>query len=133
MAVTREMIEELVLKLNEAENNRSNTTVEDTVAAIDRVMAEDVEGWNPHGHVPDRETERQTERWLLESIPDYHRTILTKIIDPPYAAFNYIIKGTLSGSPFEIKGCSILECNEEGKIHRHWVYFDTAQMPRPTE
>jgi hypothetical protein len=128
MAVTREMIEELLRKLNEAENNRPNTTVEETIAAVDTVMAEDVEGWNPQGHVPNRETERQTERWLFGLISDYHRTILRKIIDPPYVAFDAKITGTLNNSPFEFKGCSILECNEEGKIQRYWVYLDTAQL-----
>lgn len=49
MAVTRTMIEELIRKLNEAENNRPNTTVEETIAAIDAICAPGFEGRSNRG------------------------------------------------------------------------------------
>ena len=81
------MIEETLKKLNEAENNRSNTTVDETINAFQAVMAHDVKGWDSRGHIIDRETELQIERNLFTMLPDYHRTIERMIIDPPFIAF----------------------------------------------
>jgi hypothetical protein len=134
MTVTREMIEELIRKLNEAENSRPNCTVEETIAAIDNVCAPDFQGKANSGVFHDREMERQGERWLFTSIPDYHRIIERSVIDPPFAAIEWTITGTPNdiNTPIETKGCSILECDEEGKVKAGTVYFDTAQIPKPT-
>jgi hypothetical protein len=133
MTVTRNMIEELLKNLNTAENSRPNYTVEETIKAIDTVCAPDFEGKLNKEPFHDRETERQGERLLFTIIPDYHRTIEQTIIDPPYAAFEWKISGTLNGTPSEINGCSIIECNEDGLLKRGTVYMDTSQLPLPPE
>jgi hypothetical protein len=131
MSVTKNMIEELIRKLNKAENSRPSSTVEATIAAIDTVCAPDFEGRSNKEPFHDRETERQGERMLFNTIPEYHRTIGRRIIDPPFAAFEWKISGTLNGAPIEINGCSVLECNDDGLLRRGTVYVDTAQFPSP--
>ena len=68
MAVTRIMIEELIRKINEAENSRPNCTVEETIAACDVICAPDFEGRLNSEPFHDRETERQGERMLFTSL-----------------------------------------------------------------
>ncbi|MHA1472063.1 MAG: hypothetical protein ACTSQW_03070 [Promethearchaeota archaeon] len=109
MAVTREIIEETLKKLNEAENNRPNTTVEETIAGIDAVSAVDVEGWKNGVHAPNREAERQGERVLFGIMADYHRDFEKVIIDPPYVAVTWKITGTWGDKPAELVGCSIMD------------------------
>lgn len=129
MTVTKAMIENLIDKLNAAENNRPNSTVEETIASIDAVCAPDFQGRLNNQPFHDRETERQGERMLFTMIPDYHRTIAMKVIDPPYAAFEWIITGTVNGESFESVGCSIGECSEDGLLKKGTVYCDMAQVP----
>jgi len=129
MKITRTMISELIKNINEAENSRPHHTVEETIAAIDSVCAPDFEGRLNKEPFHDRETERQAEKWLFTSIPDYHRTIERTIIDPPYAAFEWIMRGTFDDKRVEIHGCSVLECNEDGLLKRGTVYVDTTQFP----
>ena len=50
MTIDRKLIEELIKQLNEAENRRPNISVEETIAGIDAIMAEDVEGWSNGVH-----------------------------------------------------------------------------------
>ena len=133
MAVTRIMIEELVRKLNEAENSRPNTTVEETVAAIDAVCAPDFQGRLNNQPFHDREIERQGERMLFTVIPDYHRTIGQTVIDPPFVAFEWKITGSHNDTTIEMQGCSIGEINEDGLLKRGTVYVDTAQFPTRPE
>jgi hypothetical protein len=129
MAVTRNMIEHLLRKLNEAENSRPNCTVEETVAAIDAVCAPDFQGRLNNQPFHDRETERQGEKMLLTGILDYHRTIGLTVIDPPFVAFEWKIEGTRNDAPVEVQGCSIAEVNGDGLLRRGTVYLDTAQLP----
>ena len=129
MTVTKTMIENLIDKLNAAENTRPNSTVEETIANIDAVCAPDFQGRLNNQPFHDRETERQGERMLFSMIPDYHRTIGRKVIDPPYVAFEWIITGTLNGEPIESVGCSVGECSEDGLLKEGTVYCDTAQVP----
>jgi hypothetical protein len=131
MSVTRSMIEDLIKRLNGAENTRPDSTVEETIAAIDKVCAPDFEGRINKEPFHDRETERQGERLLFNMIPDYHRTITRRIIEPPFAAIEWMISGTLNGVPTEMQGCSVLECNDDGLLRRGIVYIDTAQFPSP--
>ena len=133
MTVTRNMIKELLRKLNEAENSRPNCTVEETIAALDAVCAPDFQGRVNNQPFHDRETERQGERMLFTVIPDYHRTIGRMVIDPPFVAFEWKITGTRNGAPIEVQGCSIGEINEQGLLRRGTVYLDTAQFPPSTE
>ena len=132
MSITRNMISELIENINEAENSRPYHTVEETIAAIDSVCAPDFEGSLNKEPFHNRETERQTEKWLFNMIPDYHRTIGRTIIDPPYASFEWTMTGTIDDKDVEIHGCSILECDENGLLKRGTVYSDTAQLPPMT-
>jgi hypothetical protein len=129
MPVTRDMIEELIRKINKAENIRPTCTVEETISAIDAVCAPDFEGRFNAGSFHNREAERQGERMLFSRLPDYHRTIERRIIDPPFAAFEWTITGTQNGVPVKVKGCSIVECNNVGMLRRGMVFLDTAQLP----
>ncbi len=128
MTIDRSHIERVLKQLNEAENRRPNVSVEETIAGIDAIMAADVEGWHNGVHVPNRDAERQTERMLFESIADYHRVIEQVIIDPPFVAFTWIVRGTAGDKAIEAHGCSVLEVNAEGKQRRYWIYFDSAQI-----
>ena len=128
MKIDRRSIEKVLHQLNEAENRRPKVSVAETVAGIDAVMADDVEGWHNGVHTPNREAERVGERVLFEMIPDYHRTFERVIIDPPFAAFDWIIRGTMGGKVVEIVGCSFLEVNSQGKFRRYWLYMDMGAM-----
>jgi hypothetical protein len=127
MSISRQDVENVIRQLNEAENNRPNLSVDETIAGIDAVMASDVETWMNGEHHPDRETERVMERVLFAKIEDYHRDISHVIIDPPFVAFSWIIKGTINNEYGECQGCSILEVNEEKKMRRGWIYLDHTQ------
>jgi hypothetical protein len=129
MNITRNMISELIKNINEAENSRPHHTVEETIAAIDSVCAPDFEVRSNKGPFHDRETERQFEKWLFTSMPDYNRTIERTIIDPPYATFEWIVRGTIDDKRVEIHGCSVIECNDGGLLKRGTVYVDTDQFP----
>jgi len=131
MTISRTGIEETLKRLNDAENSRPNSSVEETIARIDAVMTDDVEGWHNGVHIPNREAERQGERMLFGAMADFHRDFEKVIIDPPNAVFSWKIMGTLGGKPVEMLGCSIMEFNEEGKTRRYWLYADLAQMPAP--
>ena len=97
MAIDRTGIQAFLKRLNEAENSRPNVTVDETIARVDAVMADDVEGWTNGVYKPNREAERQGERMLLGAMADYHRNIERIVIDPPFAAFTWKIKGTSWG------------------------------------
>ena len=99
MIVTKTMIENLIDKLNAAENNRPNSTVEETMASIDAVCAPDFQGRLNNQPFHDREAERQAEKMLFTMIPDYRRIIERKIINPPYVAFEWTMTGTVRWSP----------------------------------
>jgi hypothetical protein len=125
------MINELLKNLNEAENSRPHRSIEETIAAIDSVCAPDFEGRFNNEPLHDRETERQAEKRLFAMMPDYQRTLERVVVDPPYAAFEWIIRGTLNDRHTTIHGCSVIECNEDGLLKRGTVYFDAAQIPSP--
>ncbi|OGO30666.1 MAG: hypothetical protein A2Z29_02730 [Chloroflexi bacterium RBG_16_56_11] len=128
MTVSRTRVKETLRRLNEAENSRSKVSVGETIARIDAVMAENVEGWHNGVHVSNREAERQGERVLFEAVADYHRDFERVIIDPPFAAFTWRITGTARGKALDILGCSVLEINDEGKVWHYWLYMDSAQL-----
>jgi len=131
MDITKSMISEWIKKLNEAENSRPHRTVEETIAAIDSLMAPDSKFRYNKEPFHDRKTERKGEKVLFTMISDYHRTLETIIIDPPYAAFEWIMTGTISGKRIEIHACSVLECNTDGLFKQGTVYIDNAQWTSP--
>jgi ketosteroid isomerase-like protein len=126
MKIDRGSIEKVLRRLNEAENRRPKVSVAETIAGIDAVMAPDVEGWHNGVHVPNREAERQGERVIFEMMADYHREFERVIIDPPFAAFTWKVRGTMGGKAVELPGCSVMEINAEGKIRRYWLYADMS-------
>ncbi len=122
--VDRAQIANALQSLNKAENERPNTTVEKISAAIDELMASDVEGWRNGVHVPDRETERAVERKAFGTLTDYNRVIEKTIIDPPLASIGWTIHGTFDERKVCAPGCSQFEFNDEGLIQRYWMYFN---------
>jgi hypothetical protein len=64
---SRSEVAEVLRQLNDIENRRSELSVDETIAGIDSVMADDVEGWSNGVHVPNREAERQNERMIFGS------------------------------------------------------------------
>jgi len=131
MKIDRRSIEQVLHRLNEAENRRPKVTVEETIAGIDSVMAANVEGWHNGVHTPNREAERVGERALFEMMADYHRDFERVIIDPPFAAFTWKVRGTMGGKAVELLGCSVMEINGEGKIRRYWLYADMSAFAGP--
>ena len=129
MNVTREMINDLISNLNEAENSRPHNSIEETISAIDALCDPDCEGRSNNEPFHNREMERQFEKLLFSRIPDYVRTIGRTIIDPPYASFEWILRGTIDDKQVEVHGCSVFECNDDGLLKRYTVYVDPAQLP----
>jgi hypothetical protein len=126
--VSREQIERALRELNAAENNRPNTSVEETSARIDAIMAPDVSGWKANAFFPNRAAERDSEHAGFSALPDYHRDIHVMIIDPPFACIRWTIKGTAKGKPVVAPGASIFEFNDDGLICRYWMHIDPADF-----
>lgn len=126
--VTREMIASALRRLNEAENNRPQSTVEETSARIDKLMAPDVHGWRNGVAVPDRATERAAERIGFGALEDYHRTIEHMIIEPPMASIGWTIRGSYKEHKIVAPGASIFEFGDDGLIRRYWMYTNPADF-----
>ncbi len=122
--VTREKIAAALRRLNEAENARHRTGVEAVSATIDQIMAPDVEGWRNGTHVPDRASEREVEKKAFGALVDYAREIERTIIEPPFAAIGWTIRGTFDGQAVEAPGSSQFEFNDEGRVQRYWMNFN---------
>lgn len=122
--IGREAMEDALRRLNEAENARPETGVEAVSAKIDKIMAEDVEGWRNGAHVPSRAAEREVEKKAFGALADYNRTVERTIIDPPMASTGWTIRGSFDGREVCAPGCSQFEFNEEGRVQRYWMYFN---------
>lgn len=122
--VDRATIEAALNKLNETENARHRTGVEAVSAGIDKIMAPDVEGWRNGAYVPDRASEREVEKKAFGALVDYNREIERTIIDPPFAATGWTIRGTFEGQAVSAPGSSQFEFNEEGRVQRYWMNFN---------
>ena len=79
-------------------------------------------------HVASRAVEREVEKKAFGALVDYHRTFELMIIDPPYAALTWTIRGTANGAKVEAPGCSNFEFDEEGRVRRYWMYFNPADF-----
>lgn len=124
--VTRETIASVLRQLNAAENGRPQSTVEETSARLDAVMAPDVHGWRNGALVPDRAAERRGEFGVFTALPDYHRDIEHTIIEPPLASIGWTIRGTLQGREIVAPGSSTFEFDEDGLVRRYWLYADLS-------
>ncbi|MFT3883564.1 MAG: hypothetical protein QM703_28420 [Gemmatales bacterium] len=80
--VSREEIVAALHRLNEAENSRPHSTVEVISAAIDQIMAPDVQGWRNGFHFPTGEFEREIEKKAFGALADYNRTFELMIVEP---------------------------------------------------
>lgn len=125
---TRDEIEATLRQLNAAENGELGSSVEAKSAAIDAVMALGVSGWTNGVHVPDRAAERRSESLIFGLLADYRRDFDRLIIEPPHAALNWTIYGTVNDRPLELSGSSTFEFDDSGRIWRYWLYFDTAPL-----
>lgn len=126
--ITREQIQDILQRLNEAENARVHTSVEETMARIDEIMAPDVEGWRNGVHFASRDAEREIERKSFGALIDYHRTFQHVLIEPPKACISWTIRGTVGDDRIEAPGCSIFEFNDEGRAQRYWMFFNPADF-----
>ncbi|RYY27657.1 MAG: hypothetical protein EOP62_06580 [Sphingomonadales bacterium] len=126
--VSREKIESMLHALNAAENDRVNTTVEATSARIDEIMAPDVVGARNGVSVPSRAAEREVEKKAFGALVDYNRQFELMIIDPPFAAITWTIRGTFQDQQISASGCSNFEFNDEGRVQRYWMYFNPADF-----
>ena len=125
MAVTREMIEAIVKKINDAENSRPNTSVENTIAMIEECIADDAEGFVNGTYI--KEYKKLVPSGLYTQSADYHRKLNQVIIDPPVVAFTWLVTGTFGDTSREIHGCTVGEINEGGLFQRFWIYLDRSQ------
>ena len=125
MAVTRDMIEAIVNKINDAENNRPNTSVQNTIAMIEECIADDADGFVNGSYV--EEYKKLVPRGLYTQSSDYHRKLPHIIIDPPMAVFTWLVTGTFGDISREIHGCTVAEINEDGLFQRFWIYRDRSQ------
>jgi hypothetical protein len=126
--ITHDEIRQVLRRLNEAENARAHSTVEETMARIDEIMDPAVEGWRNGVHYPDREAEREIERKSFGALADYNRTFQHMLIEPPKACIAWTIRGTAKGEPVEARGCSIFEFNDAGRAIRYWMFFNPADF-----
>lgn len=126
--VTREQIESALRQLNEAENARPNSTVEETSQRIDAVMSPNVEGWRNGAHVASRAEEREIEKKAFGALEDYNRVFEHILIDPPMACITWTIHGSFDGKPVKAPGCSVFEVGEDGRFARYWMHFNPADF-----
>jgi hypothetical protein len=122
--VSRDHIADVLRRLNAAENDRPNSTVEATSARIDALMAPGVHGWRAGVTVPDRAAERENERLGFGALEDYHRDFDQMIIDPPMACINWTIRGTYNGRAVVAPGASIFRFDDDGLIAQYWMYVN---------
>ena len=127
MAIDRKTVEEALKRFIDAENQRPNLTVEETIQGINAHRDPNIETWVNGVYQPDLETSHQMERLLYSKAADYHGDIFMQVIDPPYVAFNWVARGTIDGEKGEAFGCTIFEVTEEGKMRRAWAYLDQNQ------
>lgn len=126
--MNREQIANILRQLNEAENDRPNTSIEQTSARIDALMAPDVEGWRNGVHVPSRAAEKEVEMKAFGALVDYNRQFERVIIEPPLACIGWTIRGTFQGHEVVAPGCSNFEFGSNGLIQRYWMYFNPADF-----
>jgi hypothetical protein len=126
--VSRETIAAALRQLNEAENSRSYSSVEEVSDRIDKVMSPEVHGWKNGVFVPDRAAEREGERIGFSALPDYHRDFEHVVIEPPLACITWKIKGTAEGKPVVAPGSSQFEFGEDGLVRRYWMYTNPADF-----
>jgi len=126
--VTRAQIENTLRQLNAAENSRPHSTVEEVSDRIDKVMAPDVHGWRGSTFVPDRAAERAGERVAFGALADYHRDFDVMLIDPPFGAIRWTIKGSFEGQEIVAPGASIFEFRDDGLIQRYWMHIDPSDF-----
>lgn len=122
--VSKESIAKALRSLNETENARHRTGVEAVSAGIDALMAPDVEGWRNGAYVPNRAGEREVEKKAFGALVDYNREIERVIIDPPFAAIGWTIRGTFDGQAVCAPGSSQFEFRDDGLIRRYWMNFN---------
>ncbi len=122
--IGREQIASVMRQLNEAENSRPHTSVEETSRRIDAVMSPHVHGWRNGAVVPNRQAEREAEHIGFARCPDYHRDFDRMLVEPPFATIGWTIRGTIDGRKFATPGCSIFEFGDDGLVHRYWLYAD---------
>lgn len=126
--VSRDDIVGALRRLNEAENSRPHSTVEAISAAIDEIMAPDVQGWRNGVHFPSRDSEREIEKKAFGALADYNRQFELMIIEPPLACITWTIRGSFNGQAVVAPGCSNFEFNEDGRVSRYWMYFNPADF-----
>jgi hypothetical protein len=126
--LSRETIADALRRLNEAENSRPQSTVEETSDRIDKIMSPDVHGWRNGVFVPNRAAEREGERIGFGALPDYHRDFDHMVIDPPFACITWKIRGTSQGAPVVAPGSSQFEFGEDGLVRRYWMYTNPADF-----
>lgn len=126
--VTREEIENHIRKINQIENNRPNSTVEETLSALNELFPDNAEVWLNGQHIPNKQALQENDRLLFTIFDDYHRDIEHLIIDPPFASFSWCIRSAKHN--MENYGCSVVEINDSGLAVRAWVYCDPAPVAK---
>jgi hypothetical protein len=121
-------IAKVLRQLNDMENRRPELSVEETIAGIDSVMSDDVEGWSNGAHTPNRAAERENERMLFGAMADYQRKFDRVIIEPPFASVAWTVTATVNDIPISGTGCSNFEVDDTGKIRRTWLYADMTPL-----
>ena len=129
--ISREQIANALHRLNRAENLGSDVSAEQKSLGIDAIMSPNVHGWRNGVFVPDRQSERDAERKLFTSCPDYHRDFDHMIIEPPQATIGWTIRGTFNGRKIVAPGCSIFEFGSDGLVSRYWLYADLTAFATP--
>jgi len=91
---------------------------------VDRLCHPDVEGWANGEARGGRAQERESELRFYAAIPDYHRDLEVRIIDPPRAAIAWRIRGSLNQQALNVPGSTIFEFDNDSRIRRFWLYFN---------
>lgn len=83
---------------------------------------------------------RETFKETFAAIPDVETTVTRVVADHDGAAVEWRMTGTFDGGPFqgieptgkrmEMRGCDLLEIDEDGKITRNTGYYDGADFAR---
>lgn len=134
-----EAIRAAILRANAAENELANIGVDGVMAAWAAINHPQCESSANGSRFRTRAQIDESDRGIYTAFPDYHRTVHTIVVEPPFASFRWTMTGTqravlrgwpLAGGPIWMAGQSMAEF-EDGLLRRSWVSLSAPQPGVP--
>jgi steroid delta-isomerase-like uncharacterized protein len=99
-----------------------------------------VEELIPLGVVRGPDGVRKLFRELFRAVPDCQMVVEKMVVDTAGAAVEWRMRGTFDGGPFQgieptgrtldLRGCDVIEVDEQGKLTRNVAHYDGAAFAR---